>query len=38
VLACDPSIELAGCRRIGTVGGSELLGRSLADLRAEWQT
>jgi phosphoribosylformylglycinamidine synthase subunit PurL len=38
VLACDPSVEVAGCRRIGTVGGSRLLGRELADLRAEWQT
>ncbi len=36
IVACDPGLELDGFRRIGTVGGTKLLGRELADLRAEW--
>jgi phosphoribosylformylglycinamidine synthase len=36
VVACDPAHEPDGFRRIGTVGGTRLLGRELADLRAEW--
>jgi phosphoribosylformylglycinamidine synthase len=38
ILACDPAVEVAGTRRIGTVGGGKLLGRKLEELRAEWRT